>query len=470
MGLEMVRRGRHVLALLAFLLSGETARAQSYSLTELGELPAGTLFSWASAINNLGTVVGGVVGAGDAFYKGCAGGVGTKPFVWTAAGGMRVLGPSPFIDINGLPSQACAGKALAVNDQGTVVGVLDYDGPIGTRAFIWTAERGVQRIHGGPGAATHVNRAGEVVGRAGESGFRWTARNGLEMLRIPGHAAEAVAINSAGQVAGVIRGCGPGGFLIWTASGQVQRLRLDGLLATLPRDTDVCSGGAGPSINDGGVVVGSISVALASGESGSITFKGNAETRVAESLEALTGPGIQFTEAYAIDNRETIVGSSNGRAVIWQPGIGVRDLNALLDRPGTGWTLRSAHAINEAGQIVASGVRHGETRAVLLTPAAVEKPVLSVLPASLDFGAVAVGTTKTLSVTVRNTGTGVLSGTASVAVPFSILTGSPFSLDAGQAREVIVQFTPTPATRAGRTVIVSSNGGDVLLPIKGRAR
>ena len=43
------------------------------------------------------------------------------------------------------------------------------------------------------------------------------------------------------------------------------------------------------------------------------------------------------------------------------------DLNALIPA-GSGWTLENANAINDAGQIVGSGLRGGKLRAFLLTP------------------------------------------------------------------------------------------------------
>jgi len=49
-------------------------------------------------------------------------------------------------------------------------------------------------------------------------------------------------------------------------------------------------------------------------------------------------------------------------------------------------------------------------------------PIINVTPTSLDFGSVAIGSTKDLQVTVKNTGVGdlIVTGITSPAAPFSI--------------------------------------------------
>jgi probable HAF family extracellular repeat protein len=45
------------------------------------------------------------------------------------------------------------------------------------------------------------------------------------------------------------------------------------------------------------------------------------------------------------------------------------DLNTLID-PTLGWVLTTAAAVNDAGQIVGSGVINGQSHAFLMTPPA----------------------------------------------------------------------------------------------------
>lgn len=97
-------------------------------------------------------------------------------------------------------------------------------------------------------------------------------------------------------------------------------------------------------------------------------------------------------------------------------------------------------------------------------------PVLAVTPASLDFVHVAVGQCSTnQSFTVRNAGGGTLTGTASTSTkaPFSIVSGSPFSLRAGQSSSVVVSFCPTTTGLSNSNVSFFSNGGNLSRPVSG---
>jgi hypothetical protein len=87
-------------------------------------------------------------------------------------------------------------------------------------------------------------------------------------------------------------------------------------------------------------------------------------------------------------------------------------------------------------------------------------PALSVTPASLDFGSVGVGTTKDLSFTVTNAGTGTLSGSASTAPPYSVVAGGSFSLGPGASQSVTVRFSPTSTGSFPGNVHFTSDGGE----------
>jgi subtilisin family serine protease len=94
-------------------------------------------------------------------------------------------------------------------------------------------------------------------------------------------------------------------------------------------------------------------------------------------------------------------------------------------------------------------------------------PSLSVTPASHDFGNVTVGTTADRNFTVTNTGGGTLTGSATVATPFSIVSGSPFNLGAGASASVTVRFSPTATGPASATVAFTSNGGNLTRSVSG---
>src|SRR5436853_586770 len=60
-----------------------------------------------------------------------------------------------------------------------------------------------------------------------------------------------------------------------------------------------------------------------------------------------------------------------------------------------------------------------------------------------SVGNVNIGSVLDQVFTVQNTRAGTVTGTASVSAPFSIFSGSPFTLSAGATKSVIVRFTPT---------------------------
>jgi hypothetical protein len=86
-------------------------------------------------------------------------------------------------------------------------------------------------------------------------------------------------------------------------------------------------------------------------------------------------------------------------------------------------------------------------------------PVLSVTPASQNFGTIATGATATQTFTVQNTGGGTLTGTASVAAPFSVLSPANYSLTNNQTQIITVEYSPTVAGTNTQNVAFSGAGG-----------
>jgi hypothetical protein len=86
-------------------------------------------------------------------------------------------------------------------------------------------------------------------------------------------------------------------------------------------------------------------------------------------------------------------------------------------------------------------------------------PLISVSPASLDFGSITVGASNRLTFTVRNAGGGTLAGTASVSGLFSIVSGGTYSLGSNQSQIVTVQYTPTVAGSYVQSVSFTGGGG-----------
>ena len=77
--------------------------------------------------------------------------------------------------------------------------------------------------------------------------------------------------------------------------------------------------------------------------------------------------------AQAINNHGVIVGHSKIADGEWHPfrwteEEGMVDLNTLIPRISGGWYLRTAHDINEAGQIVGHMRKGGDLRAYRYDP------------------------------------------------------------------------------------------------------
>jgi len=275
-------------------------------ISDLGTLVGGTT-SYATAISDGGLVAGysGINAYGPMFREFMQG------FIWQD-GVMQSLNalycPCSFNVRYG------TSRGLAINNDGVVVGDSAVFERNLTHAFLSRAN-GINDIGGGmdrPSTSTafDINDLGEIAGVIDDQAFVLRA-DARQMLGVPpGFArSEARAINAKGQVAGVS----------FTASGTAAAFLWDfGVMRTLNRlPGDAASQALAMNI-DGDVA----------GRSGSADF-------------------------------------STSRAVVWQNGEVVDLTSRLLSRE---WQLRSAAAINNAGQIAGTGVHNGEVRAFLLTP------------------------------------------------------------------------------------------------------
>jgi hypothetical protein len=93
-------------------------------------------------------------------------------------------------------------------------------------------------------------------------------------------------------------------------------------------------------------------------------------------------------------------------------------------------------------------------------------PVIYVTPVSLDFGLVPVGSTMDLFLTVKNIGMGTLTGNASTAAPFSIVSGGSYSLGYDQSQVVTIRYQPIPGIHTGS--VVFTGGGGTTVPVTGK--
>jgi probable HAF family extracellular repeat protein len=193
------------------------------------------------------------------------------------------------------------------------------------------------------------------------------------MNDLGGSYSEAYGINDAGQVVGYSE----------TASGETHAFVAEnGVMTDLGTLGGAYSYANG--INNAGQVVGGASIA--SGDFHAFLWKNGEMT----DLGTLGG---SFSEAYGVNDTAQVVGWSDTasgelRAFLWENGV-MADLNSLLDPADAAvWTLTIAYAINDAGQIVGTGLFGDQDRAFLLTPVVVPLPAAIWLMASALLGLV----------------------------------------------------------------------------------
>ncbi|HEV8267460.1 MAG TPA: choice-of-anchor D domain-containing protein, partial [Thermoanaerobaculia bacterium] len=129
------------------------------------------------------------------------------------------------------------------------------------------------------------------------------------------------------------------------------------------------------------------------------------------------------------------------------------------------WRLAASTLPAGSGALLAATYGRGVYRLSPLSSGS--GPALSVSPSALDFGNVTPGSSADRSITVTNTGSGALVGTASVSGSFAVVSGGSFNLAGGQSQGVAVRFAPTVAGFASSSVAFSSNGGSASVNVSG---
>lgn len=329
--------------------------ADTYAITELGTL--GGSYSQGTAINNRGEVVGHAATAE----------VNTaRAFLYTG-GLMRDLGT-----LGGANS-----AATAINDSGQVVGFSLLAGDTTSRAFVYTG--GAMQdigslVNTGASSASGINASGQIVGisqvftggiftshaflyAGGTMQDLGTLGSGATSVSGGPISSEATGINDSGQVVG---------------SSDLDNDELHGFLY---------SNGI---MQDLGTLVGIESQAFAINNSGQVAGKVKVvNTPEGDEHAALYSDGTwqklgtlggSVSEARSINLygevvgfSEFLVGVGNTHAFLYKGGT-MHDLNSLIPFD-SGWELRAAYGINNAGQIVGYGSVGGRDRGFLLTPA-----------------------------------------------------------------------------------------------------
>lgn len=271
-------------------------------------------------------------------------------FFWDGTGAARELPPS-------------SGHGIAINNRGEVVG-FSNDGP-----FLWSAAGGTRILPVPEGfndfAPEDVNDAGTIIGRSSRGTGKAT-EGGLVRRLADGttqfaagfypHGWPSDSMNRHGAVAGSAMVSQPfTGGAIWEP---------DGTLRPIPDAGNVSV------INDDGWYAGTYQVG---DESGPALWSPDGRR-----MQVPFVPGAEVSTQWinGINNRRELVGYLNHTnhdddAFYWSEATGTIDLQNFLDESGQGWDLQLAVDINESGQILAwawRGQKGGGRYGVLLTP------------------------------------------------------------------------------------------------------
>jgi probable HAF family extracellular repeat protein len=361
-----------VAAILFSLAGMSAASAQSaYSVTDLGVLP-GCVTSGAANLNDRGEVVGHCASDATSFTY--------TAFVWRN-GTMSAVGKL----VGGNYSEA-----TAINSAGKIAGTGDT-GNMRPQAWV-TSANGLVNIspnNGGNTRTSFIADNGFIGGYYTKSssgstsswkGAIWTSdakdprkyRTTILPILAGGidpnfSSALPVAFNQSGQAAGYAQNDQIGHHAAFWNNDATHSI-VD--LGVFESDW----GSIAYGISDVGQIVGVSHPPFASRP---ILWSSDA-AHTPFALPVLAGDNCG--SANAINNVGQVVGfsyactpgswdSSAPRVTVWRDN-GVFDLQSLLDTSGAGWHIVDARAINNVGQIAATGMRNGETRALLLTPSA----------------------------------------------------------------------------------------------------
>jgi probable HAF family extracellular repeat protein len=379
---KLFKKGVVAAACVAGMLAGySTAHAESYSFTNLGDISRalyGTSYTLqqpenkAFGINDSGQVVGILKGKFNGTSQ-------TQIIRWDNVGTSGTTATSIY---------TATGKnnAYDINNSGQIVGfrqtssyyyAFEYNPVTSTWTNLGKPTGSAQSV------ATAMNDAGQVVGYAGDQAGPYANNTAFiyssgTIKHIPGAtvgasgvgSSMAMAINNQGLVTGysTITGNIARAFIYNSATDAFSTI--DNTISGLSASTNYY----GMGINASGSVVGFTSDTSISAAQMAIPYNNvtnphaflytNADGMI--DLGALGGTG--YSQANAINNAGTIVGTSNGHAFIYENNH-MLDLNELVGASlESGFTLTTATGINNLGQIIGYGTNAaGEERAFALT-------------------------------------------------------------------------------------------------------
>ncbi len=356
---------------LSIVFFASTCFAQMYTVTDLGTL--GGSSSHVHGINSSGQVVG---------YSNIAGDAVTHAFR-TAPG--RSINPA-MDDLGTLGGTFSEG--YGINDQGQVVGWANIQGNLAIHAFrtgpntaINPATDDLGTLGGATSEAFGINNSGQVAGFSFITGqpvshaFR-TAPNAPinpitdDLGTLGGTYSYSYGLNESGQVFGA-------SWMPGNLEGHAFRTAPSTPINPATDDLGTLGGtfSSGYGINNSGQVVGE---SITSGNRSAHAFRTAPSTPINPATDDLGTLGETYSFAYGIDSFGQVVGSiydpdTTPRLAFLYTGGVMHDLGKLITRD-SGCVLTGEYpgidrlSINDAGQIAADGVCHGQVHAILLGP------------------------------------------------------------------------------------------------------
>jgi len=268
----------------------------------------GGSYTVATSINDAGQIAG---------YSTTATSATDRPVMWDG-GVVRDL----------LPQGYTGGQAKAINATGQVVGWVIKTSTNTIVPFVWSSSAGFRELPALPGqtnsAAYAINDGGMIAGYSGPSAVVWVNGAVSPIVTVAGSNADAMGINSNGDVVGhYYQSTGDAHPFIWRSSTGMQLLNaLDG------------NRGYVTDINDEGKIVGYGPLA---GSATSYAFV--IENGVARRISSAS---LGATTAYSISVNGDVVGTDAlGRGIIWNIS-GSEQVLCTPPAPANGYTSTCA--------------------------------------------------------------------------------------------------------------------------------
>jgi uncharacterized membrane protein len=335
-------------AILTFALP-VYAQPPNYDIQELEPLPGLFPLTAVHDLANSGEAVGGT------WKEEAIGAQNHHAVLWSASGEPTDIGD------NGRWSEA-----RGISETGFIVG--RHDVVAGMRGALWTGQvrQMLPPLPGQPASEAYdVDDSGIAIGvslisSTDVTAVRWVNGN-PQILPGANGMSWAVAVNGGGQTVGRRDIWPERHAMLWEGTAFTVLPDLGGDFAWAT------------NINDNGTICGG----SLDGSSELFSVIWNGPTH---EITILPDPGFgAYTRVHDVNDQGIAVGEiclsiecepGDQRALLWIDG-GVYNLNTLIP-PGTGWTLFSAEAINEAGEIVCIGAYDGfvSPRGFKLTPQA----------------------------------------------------------------------------------------------------